>query len=196
MTLALTQFRFETDQNGIALLTWDAPGRSMNIFIEDTMRELDHVIDHVANTQNIKGCVITSGKPDSFSGGADIRMLDAMAERAHVNTKTLGADEANRLFFDDSRSLSLLFRKLETCGKPFAIAINGICLGGATELALACHYRVLSDDKKTRFGLPEIKIGIFPGAGGTQRVARLAPTADALLMMMKGEALKLSLIHI
>lgn len=201
MTLALTQFRFEIDGDGIALLTWDAPGRSMNIFTEDTMRELDHVIDHVVGTHTIKGCVITSGKSDSFSGGADIRMLDAMAERATIHAKSLGEDEANRLFFEDSRSLSLLFRKLETCGKPFAIAINGICLGGATELALSCHYRILSDDKKTRFGLPEIKIGIFPGAGGTQRVARLAPTADALLMMMKGEALKpeaaktMNLIH-
>ncbi len=201
MSLTLTQFHFEIDADGIALLTWDAPGRSMNIFIDETMKDLDHVIDHVVANDMIKGCVITSGKSDSFSGGADIRMLEAMAERARVNEKTLGADEANRIFFEESRSLSLLFRKLETCGKPFAITIHGICLGGATELALACHYRILSDDKKTRIGLPEIKIGIFPGAGGTQRVARLAPTADALLMMMKGEALKpdaaqkLNLIH-
>ncbi len=201
MSLTLTQFRFETDADGIALLTWDAPNRSMNIFTEETMRELDQVIDHIASDPKIKGCVITSGKPDSFSGGADIRMLDAMAERARINEMKLGADEANRIFFDESRSLSLLFRKLETCGKPFAIAINGVCLGGATELALACHYRILSDDKATRIGLPEIKIGIFPGAGGTQRVARLAPTADALLMMTKGEALKpeaakkMNLIH-
>lgn len=201
MSLTLTQFRFETDHDGIALLTWDAPNRSMNVFVEDTMAELDRVIDHVVADSAIKGCVIASGKPDSFSGGADIRMLDAMAERARNNEDKLGADEANRIFFDESRSLSLLFRKLETCGKPFAIAINGLCLGGATELALACHYRILSDSKATRIGLPEIKIGIFPGAGGTQRVARLAPTADALLMMTKGEALKpdaakkMNLIH-
>jgi len=85
MTLTLTQFRFEVDSDGIALLTWDAPGRSMNIFVEDTIRELDRVIDHVVADATIKGCVITSGKPDSFSGGADIRMLDAMAERARAN---------------------------------------------------------------------------------------------------------------
>lgn len=201
MALTLTQFRFKIDNDGIALLTWDAPGRSMNVFVEETMRELDQVVDHVAAHLDIKGCVITSGKPDSFSGGADIRMLDAMAERARMTEIKLGADEATRIFFKESRSLSLLFRKLETCGKPFAIAINGVCLGGATELALACHYRILSDNKKTVIGLPEIKIGIFPGAGGTQRVARLAPASDALLMMMKGEALKpeaakkINLIH-
>ncbi len=69
-----------------------------------------------------------------------------------------------RHFFEESRKLTLVFRKLETCGKPFAAAVNGICLGGAFELALSCHYRVLSDDPKTRVGLPEIKVGLFPAA--------------------------------
>jgi 3-hydroxyacyl-CoA dehydrogenase / enoyl-CoA hydratase / 3-hydroxybutyryl-CoA epimerase len=190
MTLSLTQFRFDVAPDGVALLTWDMPGRVMNIFTEDTMRELDQVIDHVVSQPTIIGCVIASGKADSFSGGADIRMLDAIAERARENEKSLGTEEANHLFFEEARKLGLLFRKLETCGKPFAIAIHGVCMGGATELALACHYRVLSDDATTRFGLPEIKIGIFPGAGGSQRVPRLAPTGDALTMMLKGEALR------
>ena len=190
MTMNLTQFRFETDSDGIATLTWDMPGKSMNVFTDVTMAELHQVIDHVASDAAIKGCVIVSGKRDSFSGGADIRMLEGFAERSRENEITLGADEANRLFFEESRHLSQLLRKLETCGKPFASAINGVCLGGAFELALACQYRIVSDDPKTRVGLPEIKIGIFPGAGGTQRVARLAPTGDALLMMMKGEPLK------
>ncbi len=80
-------------------------------------------------------------------------------------------------FFDESRKLSLLYRKLETCGKPFAAAIHGVCLGGAFELALACHYRVvLRRCAATRVGLPEIKVGLFPGAGGTQRV--VAADAD------------------
>ena len=73
--------------------------------------------------------------------------------------------------------LSLLYRRLETCGKPFAVAINGVCMGGGFELALACHYRIVADTDKARVGLPEIKVGLFPGAGGTQRVARLMPTA-------------------
>jgi 3-hydroxyacyl-CoA dehydrogenase/enoyl-CoA hydratase/3-hydroxybutyryl-CoA epimerase len=83
-----------------------------------------------------------------------------------------------------------VFRKLETCGKPFAAAVHGICLGGAFELALSCHYRVLSDDPKTRVGLPEIKVGLFPGGGGTQRVARLMQTGDALQMLFKGEQIR------
>ena len=201
MSLALTQFRFEMDNDGIATLTWDMPGKSMNVFTDGTMAELHAAIDEISANEMVKGCVIVSGKPDSFSGGADIRMLDGLAERARQNETTLGEDEANRLFFEESRCLSLLLRKLETCGKPFAAAVNGVCLGGAFELALACHYRIVSDDPKTRLGLPEIKIGIFPGAGGTQRVARLAPTGDALLMMMKGEPLKpnaaqkLNLVH-
>ena len=95
-----------------------------------------------------------------------------------------------RVFFDRSRQLSLIYRKLESCGKPFAAAINGVCLGGAFELTLACHYRVVADNDKARVGLPEIKVGLFPGAGGTQRVARLMPTPDALQMLFRGDQLK------
>ncbi len=95
-----------------------------------------------------------------------------------------------RFFFEESRRLSLIYRQLETCGKPFVAAVSGICLGGAFELALACHHRILSDDPKTRVGLPEIKVGLFPGAGGTQRVARLMQTGDALQMLFKGEQIK------
>lgn len=95
-----------------------------------------------------------------------------------------------RVFFEESRRLSLLYRRLETCGKPFAAAIHGVCLGGAFELALACHFRIAADDDKTRVGLPEIKVGLFPGAGGTQRVARLMQTGDALQMLFKGEQIR------
>jgi 3-hydroxyacyl-CoA dehydrogenase/enoyl-CoA hydratase/3-hydroxybutyryl-CoA epimerase len=201
MTNPLTEFQLTTDSDGIATFIWDTPGKSMNVFTDQTMREINAMIDRIVADASIKGCVITSGKADRFSGGADIRMLAGLTERFKENETIHGTDEANRIFFEESRKLTLLFRKLETCGKPFAAAIHGICLGGAFELALACHYRVVSDDAKTKLGLPEIKIGIFPGAGGTQRVARLANTADALLFMMKGEALKpsaalkLNLVH-
>ena len=104
--------------------------------------------------------------------------------------KSDGFDKAMSFFFDASRSLSLVYRKLETCGKPFACAINGVALGGAFELALACHYRVLSDSDKARVGLPEVKVGLFPGAGGTQRVARLMNTGDALQMLFKGDQMR------
>ncbi len=186
----LTNFRFETDADGIALLTWDIPDRSMNVINQDVMKELGEVIDHVAATEAIKGCVITSGKADSFSGGADLTMLEGFGARFAQMAKSDGYEKAMNFFFEGTRSLSQLYRKMETCGKPFAAAINGVCLGGAFEMALACHYRVVSDSEKTRLGLPEVKVGLFPGAGGTQRVARLMQTGDALQMLFKGDQLR------
>ncbi|MDB5569986.1 MAG: 3-hydroxyacyl-CoA dehydrogenase [Hyphomicrobiales bacterium] len=184
----LVNFRFETDADGVALLTWDMPGRSMNVITQEVMAELDAAIDAVASDAGVKGCVITSGK-DAFSGGADLTMLEGFGAQYARVAKAEGVEKAAQ-FFDGTRSLSLLYRKLETCGKPFAVAIDGVCLGGAFELALACHYRVVSDDAKTRVGLPEVKVGLFPGAGGTQRVARLMNTGDALQMLFKGDQLR------
>ncbi len=185
----LTHFRFETDADGIALATWDMPGRSMNIITPEVMAEIAQIIETVAGDGAIKGCVIASGK-DAFSGGADLTMLQGLGLEYAKLRKSHGEEEAMRVFFEESRRLSLLYRQLETCGKPFAAAVHGVCLGGAFELALACHFRVLSDDDKTRVGLPEIKVGIFPGAGGTQRVARLMQTGDALQMLFKGEQIR------
>jgi 3-hydroxyacyl-CoA dehydrogenase/enoyl-CoA hydratase/3-hydroxybutyryl-CoA epimerase len=187
--VTLTDFRFETDPDGIALATWDMPGRSMNVITEGVMDQLEQIIEQVAADPAIKGCVIATGK-DNFSGGADLTMLQGLG-RAYEQLKAeQGEEVAMRHFFEASRRLSLLFRRLETCGKPFAAAIQGLCLGGAFELALSCHYRVASDDGKTRVGLPEIKVGLFPGGGGTQRVARLMQTGDALQMLFKGEQIR------
>lgn len=185
----LVNFRFETDADGIATLTWDMPERSMNVITPQVMEELDQVVDKVASDEAIKGCVVTSGK-ESFSGGADLTMLQGLRELYVGLAKEKGEQVAMQRFFDESRKLSLLYRKLETCGKPFAAAIHGVCLGGAFELALACLLRVVSDDGSTRVGLPEIKVGLFPGAGGTQRVARLMQTGDALQMLFKGDQIK------
>jgi 3-hydroxyacyl-CoA dehydrogenase / enoyl-CoA hydratase / 3-hydroxybutyryl-CoA epimerase len=185
----LTNFRFETDVDGIALLTWDMAGRSMNVITPQVIDEIEQLVDHVVADATIKGCVVTSGK-DTFSGGADLSMLQAAAAEYQKAKQEKGEEAATRLFFDRAGRLSQVYRKLETCGKPFAIAINGTCLGGAFELALACHYRVIADDDKARVGLPEIKVGLFPGAGGTQRVARLMQTGDALQMLFKGEQIR------
>ena len=117
-------------------------------------------------------------------------MLQTAAAEYLKAKQESGEEAATKLFFERAGRLSQVYRKLETCGKPFAIAINGTCLGGAFELALACHYRVIADDDKARVGLPEIKVGLFPGAGGTQRVARLMQTGDALQMLFKGEQIR------
>jgi 3-hydroxyacyl-CoA dehydrogenase/enoyl-CoA hydratase/3-hydroxybutyryl-CoA epimerase len=184
-----TQFRFEVDGDGIALATWDMPGRSMNVITPQVMEELAGLIVRVSEDTAIKGCVIASGK-DSFSGGADLAMLQGLGAEYSRLRKERGEEEAMRFFLEETRRLTLLYRRLETCGKPFAIAINGVCMGGAFELALACHHRVVSDDPSTRVGLPEVKVGLFPGAGGTQRVARLMQTGDALQMLFKGEQIR------
>ncbi len=189
MTMQLRNFRFDVDPDGLALLTWDMDGRSMNVITEDVMDEIDAVIDHVAQDQSVKGCVVTSGKA-AFSGGADLGMLRRLGADYAPRVAAEGAEAAMQAFFEGSRRLSLLYRKLETSGKPWVAAINGLCLGGAFELALSCHYRVLADHDTARVGLPEIKVGLFPGAGGTQRVARLMPTGDALQMMVKGEQIR------
>ncbi len=189
MTESQKNFRLETDAEGVAMAVWDMPGRSMNVFTEGAIDELATIVEAVAADPAIKGCVIVSGK-DNFSGGADLTMLQGLG-RAYERLKAeRGEEAAMRHFLDASRRLTLVFRRLETCGKPFAAAIHGLCLGGAFELALACHHRIASDDPKTRVGLPEIKVGLFPGGGGTQRVARLMQTGDALQMLFKGEQIR------
>jgi 3-hydroxyacyl-CoA dehydrogenase/enoyl-CoA hydratase/3-hydroxybutyryl-CoA epimerase len=182
-----TNFTVQTDADGIALVTWDMPGRSMNVFNEEVMRELDAIIDQVAADADIKGAVITSGK-DSFSGGADLTMLKAMtAEFARIDTED--HDKAVAFLFENGGAMSRMFRKLETSGKPWVSAINGTCMGGSFELSLSCHGRVAADSDKVKMALPEVKVGIFPGAGGTQRVPRLANTQDALQMLTSGQTL-------
>lgn len=185
----MADFKFEVDNDGIALVTWDMPGRSMNVITMEVIAELGALVDKVTNDAAIKGAVITSAK-DAFCGGADLTMLERFAGLFADMAKKQGETAANAMVFEESRKLSLLYRRLETSGKPWVCAINGTCMGGGFELALACHYRVASDNPKTRMGLPEIKIGLFPGAGGTQRVARMVQPADALQFLLKGDQLK------
>jgi 3-hydroxyacyl-CoA dehydrogenase/enoyl-CoA hydratase/3-hydroxybutyryl-CoA epimerase len=184
--MSYENFKIDTDADGIALVTWDMPDRSMNVFTEEVMNELDRIIDATAADAGIKGVVITSGKKGSFTGGADLKMLSGMFERFEAK-KRENPDAAIQELFDAAGRMSWLWRKLETCGKPFVAAINGTCMGGGFELALACHGRVAAEDAK--MGLPEVKVGIFPGAGGTQRVPRLTDTQSALQMLLKGSTL-------
>src|SRR6185437_5976895 len=115
--------------------------------------------------------------------------------------KENGEVAANQMLFDQSRRFSLVLRSIETSGKPWAAAINGLALGGGFEITLSCHYRVAAANPKTRLGLPEVKVGLFPGAGGTQRVPRLVPPQDAMGILLKGDpvnldkARKLNLVH-
>src|SRR6185436_12851291 len=153
------------------------------------IEELGTLVDKVAADAAIKGAIVTSGK-DAFCGGADLTMLEGMGAVFANLVRTKGEEAAAAFVFEESRKLSQLYRRLETSGKPWVCALNGTAMGGGFELALACHYRVATDNPKTRLGLPEIKIGLFPGAGGTQRVARMLAPADALQFLLKGDQLK------
>ena len=189
--MSFIHFTLDVDGDGLALVSWNSPGRSMNVLDAAVLDELAAIVEQIAADAAIKGVVITSGK-DSFCAGADLTMLESMS-RAHAElVASQGETAANQHVCEESRKTSLLYRRIETCGKPWVAAINGVAVGGGFELTLACHHRVAADNDKTRVGLPEIKIGLFPGAGGTQRVARILPPADALQFLLKGDPISAS----
>jgi 3-hydroxyacyl-CoA dehydrogenase/enoyl-CoA hydratase/3-hydroxybutyryl-CoA epimerase len=187
--MTYANFKLDIDGDGIALVTWDMPERSMNLITLQAIDELAAIVEQIAGDAAIKGAVVTSAK-DTFCAGADLTLLEELARTYATFAKDGGEEEAARQLFEQSRRLSLLYRRIETCGKPFVAAINGTALGGGFELALACHHRVAAQNPKTRLGLPEIKVGLFPGAGGTTRLARMLPPADALQFLLKGDQLR------
>ena len=189
--MAFKNFKVEIDADGIALVTWDIPAKSMNVLDTATIEELGQIVAQTTSDTAVKGVVITSGK-EAFSAGADLSMLEGMNRTYAAMLKDKGEEAANQMLFDESRKLSQALRTIETCGKPWVAAINGLALGGAFELTLACHYRVAADNQKTRLGLPEVKVGLFPGGGGTQRLPRMMPAADALQLLLKGDQMTLA----
>jgi 3-hydroxyacyl-CoA dehydrogenase/enoyl-CoA hydratase/3-hydroxybutyryl-CoA epimerase len=162
----------------------------MNVLTPGFRKDLAECVEKVASDPAIRGAVIGSAK-SSFMAGADIKDMVGAYDRGTT------AREASEF----SWSLHKLFRRMETCGKPLAAAINGVALGGGLEVALACHYRVIEDGPKAGVGLPEVTIGLLPGAGGTQRVPRLIGIPAALRMITEGkqlapaDALKQGLVH-
>src|SRR2546421_1283724 len=189
--MAFKNFKLETDADGIVLVTWDTPGRSMNVLDETSVNELEAIVQQTSADAAVKGVVITSGK-EALSAGVDLSMLEGMSRSYAEVLKAKGEVAANQMLFDQSRRFSVVFRGIETSGKPWVAAINGLALGGGFELTLCCHYRVAAENPKTRLGLPEIKVGLFPGAGGTQRVPRIVPPQDAMQLLLKGEAVNLA----
>src|SRR3984957_8561672 len=188
--MTYTNFKIDIDGDGIALVSWDAPDRSMNVITLKVIEELAAIVEQLAGDAAVKGVVITSAK-DAFCGGADITLLESLGRTFATYIREKGAEQAATQLYEESRKLSLIYRRLETCGKPWVAAINGTAVGGGFELCLACHYRVAAQNPKTRLGLPEIKIGLFPGAGGTQRVPRIVSPQDAMQLLLKGEAINL-----
>ena len=171
----LANFTAERDDAGIVTVTIDQTDRKMNVIGDGFTESFAVLADSFANDDSAKGLILTSGK-DTFVVGADIDQLS--------NIKT--PEQAYALVEDLKGSL----RKLETCGKPVVAAMTGTTLGGGLEIALACHYRIAIDSPKTKLGLPEAKLGLLPGGGGTQRLPRLVGIQKALELMTQGKELR------
>jgi 3-hydroxyacyl-CoA dehydrogenase/enoyl-CoA hydratase/3-hydroxybutyryl-CoA epimerase len=170
----LVHFRWDQDADGIVTLTWDMPGRNVNVLSFAAAAELEKVADALAADAALKGLVLISAKPGMFCAGADLNELGA-AQGPDMAAKALEA----------MSNVHRAFRKLEACKKPVVAAINGTALGGGFEVTLACHARIAVDDPKLRLGFPEAQLGILPGAGGTQRLPRLIGAMAALPLMLE-----------
>ncbi|MBA6379568.1 fatty acid oxidation complex subunit alpha FadJ [Colwellia sp. BRX10-1] len=172
----MSTFTLIRQDNGIAHLVMDVIGESMNTLKAEFSEEIDTVLKEIRNDNTIKGVVLISGKKDSFVAGADINMLASCQS----------ASEATAL----SRNGQMIFDQIENLSIPVVAAINGACLGGGLELAMACHARICSDNGKTALGLPEVQLGLLPGSGGTQRLPKLVGIQKALDMMLTGKQLR------
>ncbi len=168
----MSAFSLNTREDGIAILTMDVPGESMNTLKSDFADEISILLDEIESDADIKGVVIASGKKDSFVAGADVSMLAACESAADAEALSLQGQK--------------LFDRIYAIRKTFVAAIHGPALGGGLELALACDYRVCTDSPKTQLGLPEVQLGLLPGSGGTQRLPALIGVQQAMKMMLTG----------
>jgi 3-hydroxyacyl-CoA dehydrogenase/enoyl-CoA hydratase/3-hydroxybutyryl-CoA epimerase len=167
--------QIEKRPSGVALVKMDLPGKRLNTFPREFAQDFTRVLSELERDADVRAVVFCSGKPDNFLVGADIGVLQSLqstedaAERARVGQKAL--------------------MRLEGFSRPVVAAIHGSCLGGGLELALVCRARIASDDAKTKFGLPEVKLGLLPALGGTQRLPRLVGVAEALDLMLTGRTI-------
>ncbi len=181
----MAEFHYEVDADGVAIITWDVPGKSMNVMSLEGFGELDAHVDTALGDAGVKGIVITSGKKD-FAGGMDLNVLAGMRQ---------GEDPA-RAIFDGIMNIHRILRKIERAGmdpktlkgsKPVAAALPGTAAGIGLEIPLACHRIFAADNPKARLGLPEIMVGIFPGAGGTTRLVRKLGAMAAAPFLLEGK---------
>ncbi|WP_306754628.1 3-hydroxyacyl-CoA dehydrogenase NAD-binding domain-containing protein [Paracoccus actinidiae] len=179
----MTDFTMQKDADGVAVITWDVPGKSMNVLSLEGASELNALIDDALADEAVKGIVITSGKKD-FAAGMDLNVIAQMKEG--------GAQQV----FDGIMSLHHVLRKIERAGmdpktlkggKPVAAALPGTALGIGLELPLATHRIFAADNPKAKIGLPEIMVGIFPGGGGTIRLSRKLGAMAAAPFLLEGK---------
>jgi len=183
----MTDFTMIKGDDGVAIITWDVPGKSMNVLSMQGLRDLDALMDEALADDAVKGIVITSGK-DSFAGGMDLNVIAKM--------KSDAGDEPERGLFEGIMQMHGALRKIELAGmdpktqkggKPVAAALPGTALGIGLEIPLACHRIFCSVNPKAKIGLPEIMVGIFPGAGGTTRMVRKLGAMAASPFLLEGK---------
>lgn len=162
--------------DNIAVVKVDAKDAKVNTLSREMMPEFEKVFEEVQNNDSVKGVVVISGKTSGFIAGADINMIESCKTRDEV--------------YNLARSGQNIFQKMEKSSKPIVSAIMGPCLGGGFEVALATHYRIAVNNSKTVVGLPEVKLGLLPGSGGTQRLPKLVSLPDALDMTLTGKFVK------
>ena len=183
----MKNFSVRTESDGVAVITFDVPGKGMNVISDEVQRELDELLHMLRNSDDVRGAVILSGKAGGFCAGADLpELLENMAGWCALD----GEQELTR-GVAESGGFSRRLRELETCGKPVAAIVHGVTVGGGLELALACHYRVAVADSKLRMALPEVGVGLLPGGGATQRLPRLVGIRAAAPWLLEGELISL-----
>ncbi|QQA43327.1 3-hydroxyacyl-CoA dehydrogenase NAD-binding domain-containing protein [Pelagovum pacificum] len=182
----MTDFTLTRDEDGVAVISWDAEGRSMNVMTREAFETLDSLMDEALADDTVKGIVITSAKKD-FAGGMDLNVLARIRAEA--------GDEPAQALFDFTMQGHRVLRKIERAGldpktnkggKPVACAIPGTSAGIGMEIALACHRRFMADGKG-KIGLPEILVGLFPGSGGTTRYSRMVGAMQAAPVLLEGK---------
>ncbi|PKQ13256.1 MAG: 3-hydroxyacyl-CoA dehydrogenase [Alphaproteobacteria bacterium HGW-Alphaproteobacteria-1] len=184
----MTDFTMKKDADGVAIITWDVPGKSMNVMSMEAWPLLDSLIDDALADDAVKGIVITSGKEGSFAGGMDLNVIARM--------KDMAGDNPAQGLMDGLMNMHRILRKIERAGmdpktnkggKPIAAALPGTALGIGLEIPLACHRIFAADNPKAKIGLPEIMVGIFPGAGGTTRLSRKLGAMAAAPLLLEGK---------
>ncbi|KQI68060.1 3-hydroxyacyl-CoA dehydrogenase [Loktanella sp. 3ANDIMAR09] len=183
----MTDFTLATDDQGVAVITWDTVGKSMNVMNQQGFADLDALVAQALTDDAVKGIVITSGKEGSFAGGMDLNIIAAMRD---------SSDDPAKAIFDGVMDMHGVLRRIERAGmdpktnkggKPIAAALPGTALGIGLEIPLACHRIFAADNPKAKIGLPEIMVGIFPGAGGTTRLSRKLGAMGASPLLLQGK---------
>jgi len=171
----MSAFRVEQVERGIVHLVMDDPARKVNVIDEAAIESLERALAEVEAANGLIGLVLRSGKPGSFIAGADVNAIGSMTDQEAVRALVRRAHAA--------------FGRLAKLPFPTVAAIDGVCLGGGTEIALACDSRIASEEPRTQIGLPEVLLGIFPGFGGTTRMPRLVGLSSALDLVLSGRTL-------